>query len=158
MLRVSSQGWCCKHSNNSKYVWFHVAVSLLILNITGSASKGSLMGPGSDFTNYSPCLLPLFPYMSVLGQYLHLRAQCKQTEDAQTRNGGRSSSSLFPWPVLWAKPSEWDFPGGPVVKNSPPMQGAWIWSLVREGPTWLGVTKPRHHKYWTHTLGPSVHN
>ena len=25
-----------------------------------------------------------------------------------------------------------DFPGGPVAKTLLPMQGAWVWSLVRE--------------------------
>ena len=72
-------------------------------------------------------------------------------------NGVRPSSSLSPWPLLWAKPSEWDFPGGPVVKNSPSVQRARIWSLVWERPTWLGAAKPMHHRYWTHTLGPSLY-
>ena len=31
----------------------------------------------------------------------------------------------------------------------PPMQGLWVQSLVQEGPTCQGMTKPVHHSYWS---------
>jgi len=37
------------------------------------------------------------------------------------------------------------FPGGSVVKNSPPVQGIWVLSLAQEDPTCCGATKPVHH-------------
>ena len=39
----------------------------------------------------------------------------------------------MPWFILTSKEKR-DFPGGPVVKNSPAMQGTWVLSLVQEGP------------------------
>ena len=33
-----------------------------------------------------------------------------------------------------------------------PMQGTWVWSVVREDPTCRGATKPVSHKYWAHAL------
>ena len=35
-----------------------------------------------------------------------------------------------------------DFPGSPVVKNSPAIQGTQVPSLVQEDPTCCGTTKP----------------
>ena len=40
------------------------------------------------------------------------------------------------------------FSGGSVVKNLPASAGDGGWSLMREDPTCLGATKPRHHNYW----------
>ena len=31
-----------------------------------------------------------------------------------------------------------------------PMQGTWVWALVRSEPTCGGATKPMHHSYWAH--------
>ena len=35
------------------------------------------------------------------------------------------------------------------------MQGTWVQPLVREDPVCLGVTNPRCHNYWAHTLKPT---
>ena len=32
-----------------------------------------------------------------------------------------------------------------------PMQGTWVWSLLREDPTCHGATKPVRHNYWAGT-------
>ena len=45
------------------------------------------------------------------------------------------------------KSREGDFPGGPVVKNPPAMQGTWIRSLVQEYSTCHGAAKPPRHNY-----------
>ena len=42
----------------------------------------------------------------------------------------------------------WNFSGGPVVRVHLPTQGTQVQSLVWEGPTGYGATKPVHHKYW----------
>ena len=39
-----------------------------------------------------------------------------------------------------------------------PMQGTWVRSLVREGPTCRGATKTVHHNYWACALEPASHN
>ena len=39
-----------------------------------------------------------------------------------------------------------------------PMQGTWVWALVREDPTCHRATKPEHHNYWACTLEPASHN
>ena len=40
-----------------------------------------------------------------------------------------------------------DFPGGAVVKNSPPSAGTRVRSLVWEDPACRRATKPVHHSY-----------
>ena len=40
---------------------------------------------------------------------------------------------------------EWDFPGGPLVKN--PSANAWVISLAWEDPTFCRATKPVGHSY-----------
>ena len=45
------------------------------------------------------------------------------------------------------KNKKWDFPGGAVVKNRLPMQGAWVRALVWEDPTCHGATGPMRHNY-----------
>ena len=48
-----------------------------------------------------------------------------------------------------------DFPGSPVVKNTPANEGNTSWSLVWEDSICHGATKPIHHHYWKPTcLGP----
>ena len=39
-----------------------------------------------------------------------------------------------------------------------PVQGTWVWSLVREDPTCRGATKPVRHNYWACALEPASHN
>ena len=39
-----------------------------------------------------------------------------------------------------------------------PVQGTWVQSLLREGPTCHGATKPVHHNYWACALEPVSHN
>ena len=39
-----------------------------------------------------------------------------------------------------------------------PMQGTWVWALVREDPTCGGATKPVRHNYWACALEPVSHN
>ena len=39
-----------------------------------------------------------------------------------------------------------------------PMQGTWVWALVREDPTCRGATKLVHHNYWACALEPARHN
>ena len=39
-----------------------------------------------------------------------------------------------------------------------PMQGTWVWSLVREDPTCHGATKPVSHNYWACALEPVSHS
>ena len=39
-----------------------------------------------------------------------------------------------------------------------PMQGTWVWSLVREDPSCRGATKPMCHNYWACALEPASHN
>ena len=39
-----------------------------------------------------------------------------------------------------------------------PMQGTWVWALVREDPTCHGATKPVRCNYWACTLEPTSHN
>ena len=38
------------------------------------------------------------------------------------------------------------------------MQGTWVQSLVREGPTCRRTTKPMRHNYWDCALEPMSHN
>ena len=39
-----------------------------------------------------------------------------------------------------------------------PMQGTWVWALVREDPTGRGANKPVCHNYWACALEPACHN
>ena len=39
-----------------------------------------------------------------------------------------------------------------------PMQGTWVWTLVREDPTCCRAIKPVHHNYWAWALKPMSHN
>ena len=39
-----------------------------------------------------------------------------------------------------------------------PMQGTWVWALVREDSTCHGATKPMRHNYWACALEPASHN
>ena len=39
-----------------------------------------------------------------------------------------------------------------------PMQGTWVWALVREDPTCRGAAKPVCHNYWACALEPASHN
>ena len=39
-----------------------------------------------------------------------------------------------------------------------PMQGTWVWALVREDPTCCRATKPVRHDYWGCTLEPVSHS
>ena len=39
-----------------------------------------------------------------------------------------------------------------------PMQGTWVWALVREDPTCCGATRPVSHNYWACALEPVSHN
>ena len=57
------------------------------------------------------------------------------------------------------KPGNWDFPGGPVVKNLPCNAGNSVfdpWSGNYE-PTWRGAIRPKHHNYWAHSHNQRVH-
>ena len=56
------------------------------------------------------------------------------------------------WSFTWSKHLG-DFPDGSIVICLP-MQGTWVWSLVREDPTCFRATKPMRHYYWTHALEP----
>ena len=38
-----------------------------------------------------------------------------------------------------------------------PMQGTWVWSLGREGPTWCRTTNPMSHSYRVCGLEPMEH-
>jgi len=52
-----------------------------------------------------------------------------------------------------------EFPGGPVVKNRLPMQGAGVLSLLQEDSTCCGATKPVHCNYWSpHALESTLWN
>ena len=53
---------------------------------------------------------------------------------------------------------EYNFPGSPVVKNSPANAGTRIQSLVQEDPTRHGATKPAHHNYRARALEPESHS
>ena len=46
----------------------------------------------------------------------------------------------------------WDFPGGPVIKNPPAMQGTQVPSLVWEDHTCHGASEPTSHNYRAPTL------
>ena len=50
------------------------------------------------------------------------------------------------------------FPGGLVVKNSLPVQGTSVWSLVWKDPTSGGTAKPMCHNYWPSALEPVSHS
>ena len=51
-----------------------------------------------------------------------------------------------------------DFPGGPVVKNSLPMQGTRVWPRIQEDPL-QRATKLVSHSYWSlSTLEPVLRN
>ena len=50
------------------------------------------------------------------------------------------------------------FPGGLVVKNSLPVQGTSVWSLVWKAPTSGGTAKPMCHNYWPSALEPVSHS
>ena len=39
-----------------------------------------------------------------------------------------------------------------------PTQGTWVWTLVREDPTYHQATKPVGHNYWACALEPVSHN
>ena len=39
-----------------------------------------------------------------------------------------------------------------------PVQGTWVWSLIREDPTCRGAAKPERHNYWACALEPASHN
>ena len=39
-----------------------------------------------------------------------------------------------------------------------PMQGTWVWALVREDPTCRRAAKPMRHNYWACALEPATHN
>ena len=39
-----------------------------------------------------------------------------------------------------------------------PMQGTWVWALVREDPICHGAAKPVRHNYWACALEPVGHN
>ena len=39
-----------------------------------------------------------------------------------------------------------------------PMQGTWVWALIREDPTCRRAAKPMRHNYWTCSLEPVSHN
>ena len=52
-----------------------------------------------------------------------------------------------------------DFPNGTVDKNSLPMQGTWVWSVIQEGRFHVPwATKPMCHNYWACALGPGSRN
>ena len=44
------------------------------------------------------------------------------------------------------------------LRISLPMQGTWVWALVREDPTCRGATKPVRHNHWACALEPESHN
>ena len=44
------------------------------------------------------------------------------------------------------------------IKIHLPSQGIWVQLLVWEDFTFQGATKPRHHNYWAHALGPTCRN
>ena len=45
------------------------------------------------------------------------------------------------------------FPWWLSAKRIPlPMQGTWVWTLIREDPTCHGATKQVHHSYWACAL------
>ena len=50
-----------------------------------------------------------------------------------------------------------DFPDGPMVKNRPISEGAWIQSLIQEDALCLRTDKPVSYNFWaptTETDGP----
>ena len=50
--------------------------------------------------------------------------------------------------IIWCQ----DFSDGAVDKNPLPMQGTWVWSLIREDPTCCGATEPVCYNSWTCAL------
>ena len=53
-----------------------------------------------------------------------------------------------PGPPWWC--SSWEPPL--------PLQGTWVWALVREDPTCCGTAGPVRHNYWACALEPASHN
>ena len=46
------------------------------------------------------------------------------------RVGHNWATSTHSFTIKWHM--KWNFPGGPMVKTVPPLQGAWVWPLVGE--------------------------
>ena len=52
-----------------------------------------------------------------------------------------------------------DFLGGPWLRIHLPMQGKWVWSLVRKDPTCHGAARPVCHNSWgLPTAEPVLHS
>ena len=58
--------------------------------------------------------------------------------------------------LIWTKAHSKSLLGTSLVaqwlKIRLPMQGTWVWALVRKDPTCRGATRPLHHNYWACAL------
>ena len=135
-------------------------------------------------TKEAQCLMNLFGFWKQ--HALHLKILfwpiCQVTRKASIfkwdlEHKNNSATSLdcgANCPVAWATwPADWIVLGRSLVGKSAmwrtslvaqwlriclPMQGTWVWALVREDPTSRGATKPMHHNYWACALEPASHN
>ena len=69
-----------------------------------------------------------------------------------------SELPFFPWSKCRIKMHCGAFLVAQWLRIRLPMQGTWVWALVREDPTCHGATKPMCHNYWARALEPASHN
>ena len=89
----------------------------------------------------------MLKYIPVKLELYRIRKNHSNTQE-QKKNYLQGRKKILP--IL--KQFHRDFPGGAMVKNCLPMQGTWVWALVREDPTCRGATKPVCHNYWACAL------
>ena len=129
--------------------------------------------------SYSPCSVhsvPEFnPHVALHGvwcppapgyEYIWLINYCQsQLTSVRCQVSGHAHTprmGISPSPTQWRRDNQNRCPRTSLVAQwlriHLPMQGTWIWAVVREDPTCRRATKPVRRNYWACALEPASHN